>query len=176
METIPKADCEEIGFFRKTHGISGELVLEFESHFEYSVEAADRFFVNLEGLLVPFFLKKDGLRFKSSNSAITSLENVESEEYAKRLIGNSVYLFQNEIIDSPVQSLESQLVDYMLFDENIGKIGIINQVEDYSGNIVFTVQYKGEDILIPYNNELLIELNDVQKSIKMNLPEGLIEL
>ena len=63
METIPKTDCEKVGFFRKTHGVFGELVLEFEPQFEMSIENADRLFVELEGLLVPFFVLDDGFRF-----------------------------------------------------------------------------------------------------------------
>ena len=175
METIPKTDCENIGFFRKTHGIHGELVLEFEPHFEFSVEEADRFFVELEGLLVPFFLKKDGLRFRSENSAIVKLNWVDTEKYAKCLAGNSVYLYETEIVDEPEESLESQFINYLLIDETIGDIGIINQVDDYSGNIVITVNYKGEEVLIPFSDNLLVEINEAQKSIKLNLPEGLIE-
>ena len=175
METIPKTDCENIGFIRKTHGIHGELVLEFETHFEFSVEDADRFFVELEGLLVPFFLKKDGLRFRSGNSAIVTFDLVESEKYAKRLVGNSVYLYNTEIVDEAEESLESRFLNYLLIDENEGKMGIISQVDDYAGNIVITVEYRGEELLIPYNDDLLIEVNESQKTIKLKLPEGLIE-
>lgn len=176
METIPKTDCEKIGFIRKTHGVYGELILEFEPHFEYSIEAAERFFVELDGLLVPFFLKDEGLRFKAGNSAILTFNLVDTEKYAKRLVGNSVYLYQTEIIDEPEQSLESQFENYLLIDETLGEIGNISQVDDYAGNIVITVGYKGNDILIPYNEDLLVEVNKAQKSIKLKLPEGLIEI
>lgn len=176
METIPKTDCEKIGFIRKTHGVHGELILEFEPHFEYSIEAAERFFVELDGLLVPFFLKDEGLRFKAGNSAILTFNLVDTEKYAKRLVGNSVYLYQTEIIDEPEQSLESQFENYLLIDETLGEIGNISQVDDYAGNIVITVGYKGNDILIPYNEDLLVEVNKAQKSIKLKLPEGLIEI
>ena len=83
METIPKEDCEKVGFFRKTHGVYGELVLEFEPQYEISIEQADRFFVELEGLLVPFFVVEDGFRFKTENSAILTFNSVETEKYAK---------------------------------------------------------------------------------------------
>lgn len=175
METIPKRDCEKIGFFRKTHGIHGELVLEFEERFEFSVEEAQRFFVELEGLLVPFFIKKDGLRFRTENTAIVNLDFVETEKYAKRLVGKSVYLYLSEIIDEPEESFESQFLNYLIIDEKIGNIGIINHVDDFAGNIVLTVLYKGEELLIPYNENFLLETNENQKTITLNLPEGLIE-
>ena len=174
METIPKTDCQNIGFFRKTHGIHGSLVLAFEPQFEFSVEEADRFFVELEGLLVPFFLKDDGLRFRSANSAIVDFHWVENEKYAKRLIGSSVYLYKEEIIDIEEQA-ESQLDNYLLIDERLGEIGTIIRVDDFSGNVVLTVQCRGEEVMIPYNEELLIEINDSLKTIKLQLPKGLIE-
>ncbi len=116
------------------------------------------------------------MRFKSANRAIVTFKNVESEKYAKRLVGNSAYLYQFEIVDAPLQTLESQFENYLLIDETIGEVGMISQVDDYAGNIVITAQFRGEDVLIPYNEELLIEINEAQKSITLKLPEGLIEL
>ena len=175
METIPKADCEKIGFFRKTHGVYGDVILEFEPQYEYSIEEAERFFVELEGLLVPFFLKENGLRFKTANSAIISFDDVETQKYAKRLIGCSVYLFKSEIIDKPENS-SYKLINYMIIDNNNKEIGRITNIDDFSGNIVFTVDYSGNEILVPFNENLLIEIDDHAKTITLQLPEGLIEL
>jgi len=175
METIPKADCEKVGFFKKTHGVSGELVLEYEPQFEYSIENADRFFVELEGLLVPFFIMEDGFRFKTENSAILTFDGVESEKYAKRMVGSSVFLFKNEIIVMDDELSDSELVDYLLVDEKRGKIGIIDQIDNYSGNIVFTVNFKGKELLVPFNEDFLIEIDKQNKVIKLKLPEGLFD-
>lgn len=175
METIPKADCEKVGFFRKTHGIQGGLVLEFEPQYEYSVEEANCFFIELEGLLVPFFITDEGFRFKTANTAILTFDDVESEKYAKRLVGCSVFLYRHDIIQMDEQPIESRFLNYMLIDGKLGEIGIINQTDDYSGNIVFTVNYQGQELLVPFNEDLLIDIDDAQKTIKLILPEGLIE-
>ena len=175
METIPKADCDKVGFFKKTHGVSGELVLEYEPQFEYSIENADRFFVELEGLLVPFFIVEDGFRFKTENSAILTFDGVESEKYAKRMVGSSVFLFKDEIIVMTDELSDSALVDYLLVDEKLGEIGIIDQIDNYSGNIVFTVNFKGKELLVPFNEDFLLEIDKQNKVIKLRLPEGLFD-
>jgi 16S rRNA processing protein RimM len=175
METIPKADCDKVGFFKKTHGVSGELVLEYEPQFEYSIENADRFFVELEGLLVPFFIVEDGFRFKTENSAILTFDGVESEKYAKRMVGSSVFLFKDEIIVMTDELSDSELVDYLLVDEKLGEIGIIDQIDNYSGNIVFTVNFKGKELLVPFNEDFLLEIDKLNKVIKLRLPEGLFD-
>ena len=175
METIPKADCDKVGFFKKTHGVYGELVLEYEPQFEYSIENANRFFVELEGLLVPFFEVEDGFRFKTENSAILTFHGVGSEKYAKRMVGSSVFLFKTEIVIIPDEKFDSNFENYLLIDEKLGDIGLIEQIDNYSGNIVITVNYRGKELLVPFNEDFLISIDRQNKTLKLRLPEGLIE-
>jgi len=86
-----------------------------------------------------------------------------------------VYLFKNEIVVSLDEVFESELINYLLIDEKLGEIGIIDRVDNYSGNIVFTVIFKGKELLIPFNEDFLIELNKHKKIIKLRFPEGLID-
>lgn len=175
METIPKVDCTKIGFIRKTHGVQGEVVLEFESRFEPSAEAANRFFIELEGLLVPFFLAEDGFRFKSSATAILTFDWVESENYARRLVGSSVYLYNHEIVEDDRENDFDQFTGFLIMDKNMNEVGTIQAVDDYSGNIVFTVDAGGQEVLVPFSDELLLEIDEQKKFMVMDLPEGLFE-
>ncbi len=175
METIPKADCTKIGFFRKTHGVFGQLILEFEPQFEYSIGETDHFFVELEGLLVPFFISGEGIRYKASNSAIVSFDNVDSEKYARRMVGASVYLFSDEITLEQEESSPAMFTGYLLTDVNLGEIGTIEKVDDFSGNLVFTLTFRDKELLVPFNEDFLVELDETKKILKLNLPEGLIE-
>ena len=74
---------------------------------------------------MPFFVLEDGFRFKTENSAIITFDGVETEKYAKRMVGSSVFLFKNEIIEMPDEQPESQFENYLLVDEKLGEIGII---------------------------------------------------
>ena len=176
METIPKAECQKIGFIRKIHGVHGDLVLEFEPEFEWSVTEAERFLIEIDGLLVPFFLKDEGFRFKSAKSAILSIEWIETEKYARRLVGCPVFLFLDEIIDETEDEMVSKFLHFTLYDEKLGEIGEITATDDFSGNLVFYVQYKGEEILVPFNEDFLISINEEEKTLKLNLPSGLIDV
>lgn len=175
METIPKSDCQKIGFIRKTHGVHGELVLEYEAEFEESVAESSRFFLEIDGLLVPFFVAEDGLRFRSSKTALVTFDWVKTEKYARRLVGSSVYLFNYEIVDEPEESSISQFLHFSLLDENGKKVGEISAVDDYAGNIVFTIDTESGELLVPFNEDFLINLNEKQKTIQLQIPDGLIE-
>jgi 16S rRNA processing protein RimM len=90
-------------------------------------------------------------------------------------VGSSVYLFNYEIIDEPEEATISQFLHFQLLDENGKKLGQISAVDDYSGNIVFTVDTKKGEILVPFNEDFLLNLSKEQKTIQLQLPEGLIE-
>jgi 16S rRNA processing protein RimM len=175
METIPKSECTKIGFIRKTHGVHGAVVLEFESEFEESVDEAERFFLEVDGLLVPFFVAEEGFRYKSAKTAIVEFDWVKSENEARRYVGLPVYLFQWEIVDEAEEPSVSQFLHYRLLDENSLEIGVVTAVDDYSGNVVFTVDANGQELLVPFNEDLLISADDDHKIITLRLPEGLLD-
>ena len=175
METIPKPDCQKIGFMRKTHGVHGELVLEYEPEFEESVVEANRFFLEIDGLLVPFFVAEDGLRFRSAKTALVTFDGVNTEKYARRLVGSPVYLFNFEIIDEPGEASTSRFLHFRLLDEIGKEVGEISAVDDYAGNIVFTVNTGKGEILVPFNEDFLLKLDAKQKSVQLRLPEGLTD-
>lgn len=174
METIPKADCQNIGVIKKTHGVHGQVILEFESRFEKTVENAQRFFVELDGLLVPFFVGSEGMRLNSAKSAIICFDWVETEDYASRLVGNKVFLFHKEIVPAETVNAPTDFQNYILIDNKIGEVGRITKADNFSGNIVFTVQYKSNEVLIPYSEQLTVKINRRKKSITMSIPEGLL--
>lgn len=175
METIPKTDCQKIGFIRKTHGVHGELVLEYEPEFEESVAETKRFFLEIDGLLAPFFVAENALRFKSAKTALIRFDWVETKKYASRLVGSPVYLFSFEIIDEPREASTPQFLHFRLLDENGYEVGEITAVDDYAGNIVFTVDTENGEILVPFNEDLLLNFDEEQKTIQLKIPEGLTE-
>jgi len=172
METIPKERCRKIGFIRKSHGVKGEVILEFESALEFSVAGANRFFVDIDGLLVPFFVSENELRLRSLNSALVKFDWVDSEKYSRRLIGREVYLFLQEAGDDSFDPFTS-LNDYTVFDENNDLAGVVAGIEDFSGNVVLKVVSGDNEFLIPFNDELLISIDKKSQKITLQIPEGL---
>ncbi|MDR2910346.1 MAG: hypothetical protein LBV47_03135 [Bacteroidales bacterium] len=175
METIPKANCTQIGFIRKTHGVRGELILDFDPVFESSLSKSKRLFLEIDGLLVPFFISDEGLWIKSSKSAIVKLDWVDSEEYACRLRNSSVFIYSSEIIPEEEDNALC-FENYLIEDETLGAIGVITQTNNYSGNVVFTVLKGNNELLISFNVELLVSVDEQKRIIKLNLPNGLIDL
>ena len=176
METIPKNNCVKIGYIQKPHGIHGELVIRFDEEYYETLEECPTLFLEIDNLLVPFFISEEGLRFKSGESVIANLEWINSDKKAKELCGLSVFVGQDDIVLSEDEFTPHMLIGFQLFDETLGKIGEINEVHDYSGNLLLSVDYKGIESLIPLNEDLIVRLDEDLREIELRIPEGLFNL
>ena len=176
METIPKHNCVKVGFVHKPHGIHGELVIRFQEEFYETMEEAPTLLLEIDNLLVPFFIAEDGLRFKSGESVITKLDWIDSDKKAKDLCGLPVYVDQEDVVEFEDEMSPHSLVGYQLFGEDLGLIGIINEVHDYSGNLLVSVVYQGKEAMIPLNEELIVRLDEDNREIELRIAEGLFNL
>ena len=176
METIPKIDCIKVGYVQKPHGIHGELVIRFDPEYGETLEEYPTLFMEIDNLLVPYFISEEGLRFKSGETVITQLEWVDSDKKAKDLCGLSVFVKQEDIIESEDELSPNALIGYQLFDETLGLIGEINDVKDFSGNLLLAVEYKGKEALVPINEDFILRIDEDRREIELRIPDGLFDL
>lgn len=176
METIPKKNCTKVGYVQKPHGINGELVIRFQEEYYETLEEYPPLFLEIDNLLVPFFIAEEGFRFKSSESVITRLDWVDTDAKAKALCGLSVFVNKEDVIESDDEMSPHALVGYQLFDETLGLIGEIKEVHDYAGNMLLLVDYQGKEALVPLNEELIVSLDEDKREIELRIPEGLFDL
>lgn len=176
METIPKSSCTQIGFIQKPHGINGELVIRFQEQYYSTLEEANTIFLEIEGLLVPYFIIDNSIRFRTGDSAIMKFDWVETGTQAQKLTGLSVFI-ENENIVIEEDSFDIRMLEgFILFDQLKNQIGNIVAVNDFAGNIILDVNYLGKEIMIPFNEDFLIDLDIPKKIITLDLPEGLLNL
>ena len=57
-----------------------------------------------------------------------------------------------------------------------GKLGGVTDVDTATLNTLFVVDYKGEELLIPAQEDFIIDIDRKHKVITMDLPEGLLAL
>ena len=176
METIPKSNCVKVGFILKSHGIHGELVIRFQEEYYETLEENPQLFLEIDNLLVPYFIADEGLRFKSGESVITQLEWVDTDKKAKDLCGLSVFVDRDDVIEFENEMSPHALIGYQLFDETLGLIGVITEVNDFSGNVLLSVEYQGKEAMVPLNDDLIVRLDEDLHEIELRIPEGLFDL
>lgn len=173
---IRKEEVVKIGFVAKTHGISGELSINFLNDlFENS--DPDLIVFELEGIMVPFFI--DQYRFRSDTAALIKLEDIDTEEKAKRLVKADIYL-PLDLVENNAKDMDhyswSNFLGYTLVDTELGAIGEITDVDDSTLNILLKVIYQGEETLIPIDENLVEWINVEKREIGMQIPSGLLSL
>ncbi len=172
---IKKEDVYKIGILGKPHGVRGEI------QFRFSDDVFDRcdaeyLVLELEGILVPFFMEE--YRFRSDEVALIKFCDIESDEKARELTGTEVY-FPRALAEENTETLSwAQIIGFSLVDSGTGKcIGKIASVDETTINLLFEVTTEdGKDLLIPANEDLIRGVDAEKKTIEIEIPEGLLEL
>ncbi|MGF1534586.1 MAG: ribosome maturation factor RimM [Bernardetiaceae bacterium] len=167
-------DCFELGVFRKTHGLHGELRLQLETDTPERYQKLDALFLEQRGQLVPYFVERITIQ---GDQAILKLEEVDSIEAAQLLVGCTVFLPLTALPElEEGEIFLHDLVGFTLSDVRMGTLGKVTEVNELPNNMLLSVRYRGKDILIPFQDALIERLDTTSKQVLMRLPEGLVEL
>ncbi|MBO5675526.1 MAG: 16S rRNA processing protein RimM [Bacteroidaceae bacterium] len=164
-------DTYKIGTLTRTHGIGGELSMNFTDDV-WDRADADYVFLEVDGIQVPFFL--EGWRFRSDSVALLKFQDIDSSESALEYVGADVY-FPHDLTPEPSEDDEytwRHFTGWKVVDDIAGEIGEIEHVEDSTANTIFFVG----DKLIPATEDFIERIDAKERTIYMNLPEGLLDL
>lgn len=169
-----KSDIQHIGVLAKLHGFKGKYVLISESYVSEEIENWESIFIEIEGLLVPFFIEDASVI--SENSAFISFEGIDTSEKAKEFLYANVY--QKSALTATPEADDSlqQLIGYNVIDKIKGKIGAIDKILDYNENLLFSIQRNNIEILIPVVEKFILNVNHATRVIFVETPEGLLEI
>jgi 16S rRNA processing protein RimM len=176
MKTITRENCIEIGYFQKPHGVAGTLLLNFEEIYQETVETAEILFIETDGILVPWFTAEDGIRILSSKTALVDLDWVDDSTIAKNLTGSKVWVEKTSIRKHDNQQESDFWIGFTVKDLHKGYLGVVMEINDYSGNLVLTLQDGDTSLLIPFHPDLVVELDEQSRSLTFDLPDGLTDL
>lgn len=171
---IREEEVFPIGRLTRVRGTAADLEMT------YTDDAIDRgtseyIVLRLDGILVPFFWEE--YRFKNDRQIILRLEDVETPEQARRLVGAEVLYPYCEIPEDDMQMSFGMLQGFMVEDAATGPVGRITAIDDRSENILLFVETPdGRELLLPYHEDLVADFRHEEKTITLRLPEGLLDL
>ena len=159
------------GKFLKPHGTKGEIGLEGDSIL--LGEECDFVACDIDGILVPFFFETR--RTKNSDTLIVKIERMESAEEVRFLTNREAYIPREWTEDSEALSW-SFFRGFIAVDENLGELGEITDIDESTINPLFVIDNDGEEILVPAQEEFIIGIDQENREILFNLPEGHVTL
>ncbi len=176
---IQREDLIEIGIFTKPHGVSGEI----SATVDCDLEVMERFSCvvsDMDGIFVPFYV--DSYRWKGKSSILMTIDGIENETEASVLTNKLIYVKKSEY-EALMNEFEADeyptdyFVGYEVTDADGRKIGVVEDVDDSTENVLFRVRAaEGKEVLIPAVDEFVSEIDADQKRLVVELPGGLLDL
>lgn len=172
---ITRESVFKIGKIGRIHGVKGEVAIHITDDVFDRVDA-EYLFVEVEGLLVPFFIEE--YRFKSDTTVLMKFCDIDDADRASSLTGSDIYFPRDLVEESDGELTWNELVGYTLIDSNTQQpVGEITHVDLTTINTLFEVNTPDKrTILIPAADELVDDVDRKARTITMRVPEGLVEL
>lgn len=167
-----------IGHTSKTHGIAGELGLKIEEQYQEDVIQVDVLFLSIHGKPLPYFVEE----IRHTDKLLVKLEDIDTKEAAQPLVAKEIYLRDTDLIpEEQKQPIETGLVyghlaQYKIIAVETGPVGVIEEVLEYPQQEMAVVQYKGQEILLPLNEQFIVTIDETKKEVTMEFPAGLLNL
>ncbi|MEM8524079.1 MAG: ribosome maturation factor RimM [Bacteroidota bacterium] len=165
-----------VGKIGKPHGVKGAVKCLAEEAYLADLANASAIFVEESGQKLPYFLEE----VQIGNATILTLEELETKEAASRLRGKEVFLRATDLL--PIENRAFEVLQYgkyegfELQDKELGTIGVIEDIIEMPQQEMAVLNYKENEVLIPLNEDFISEILEEEKILKVELPNGLLEL
>lgn len=167
----------EIGKIKKPHGLNGEIKAIIEERFFEDVNEADAFFVEIEGDKAPYFIES----LRGSSTIILKFEDIDSKEDASLFTNKRLYLRAEDISLSEEEINDTGLTysfleKFELKEKEKGVVGTILCVDQFPQQEMATIVYQGKKIFVPLLEQWIVNIDEINKVVLMELPEGLLDV
>jgi 16S rRNA processing protein RimM len=168
------SDYYFLGKITKPHGYEGKVSVYFDTDEPELYSELKIVFININNFPVPYFITYLNI---NNNKAIVKFKDVDNFDKADFLSKKEMFL--------PISSLPEltgnnfyyhEIEGFTVVDSVFGTVGKVNEVLDYPNQAVMQIFNGEKEILIPINKHIIVEVNRNKKEIRVQAPEGLIEL
>jgi 16S rRNA processing protein RimM len=163
-----------IGKIVATHGLQGALILTHIAGKGEWLKKDDVLFVELrKESYIPFFVTS--AKPSNDEELIVYLEDTTTVEAAKKLVGKQVYV-KDDILNNIQADSPLLWIGFNLVDKEKGGLGTIEDVMQAGAQWLAKLTIEDKEVLIPLVKEMILQVNMRNKFIRMDLPEGLIDV
>lgn len=171
---MTKEESFYIGYITKTKGLKGEVQLYFEFD-AYEDLDLDVLFADMNGKMVPFFVASHKLY--PNQTGLFYFDDIDHIDKAQALVKKKIYMPLNKMPERDEDDFTyNDLKGFMVSDETHGELGEIIEVNEYPQQFVATLLYREKEILFPLNEDMIVEIDDEEKIVYVDLPEGLLDI
>jgi 16S rRNA processing protein RimM len=163
-----------IGKIAATHGLQGTLILTHVVGNSNWLKNDQVIFVSVQkGSHIPYYITK----FKAHNNEEyhIQLDDISTVEAAKKLVGKQVFV-PAELLGEVKTDSPLLWIGFNVVDTEKGTLGELIDISQTGHQWVGTIIYNNKEVLLPMVEPILLEVNLRNKFIRMNLPDGILDL
>ena len=160
---------QRIGQVLKSNGRDGELLVSFSGIAPEDIDLEEPVFIEFDGLPVPFYF--EAFTQRGNSRALVRLTGVHNLTDADELAGAVLYAEDDLYADE-----EADLTGWTVLDADGTKVGTVSAHEDIPGNPCIWVETGHGECLLPLREELVLDVDETEKALRMEIPEGLLDL
>ncbi|MFN2576105.1 MAG: ribosome maturation factor RimM [Pyrinomonadaceae bacterium] len=160
----------------KVRGLRGEVVADLLTDFPERFEKLTSLLgVSLDGSRRSLQIEEQWFH---GNRIVLKFGGFDRIEEAKELVGYDLAVPEDERMELPPDSFyEWELIGCRVYTVGEKKIGEVKDVMRTGGvEILSVVDDEGHDRLIPMASDIVVEIDKEKKLIRIDPPEGLLEL
>ncbi len=171
---MKKEETFYIGYITRTKGLKGELQVYFDFE-DYEELDLDVVFIELNSKLVPHF--SASVKVYPNRTALFFFDDIDHIDKATPLVKKKVYLAADKLPERDPEELRYEdLKGFTAIDRQYGSLGEILTIHEYPQQYVASVLYKDREILFPLSDDFIEEIDEKEKTIRLMLPEGLLDI
>lgn len=123
---------------------------------------------------LPYFVA--AVRPKKENELYLKLEEINTREAAGKLLQKRVYLPEKDFRRVVAGDSILYYLGFSVQDKQAGTLGNVSEVIEMPSQLLLKVYRRERELLIPLNEETLLEISGEKKVIFVNLPDGLLDI
>jgi len=164
----------KIGKLVAAHGINGELLLKHELGKKTSLKGLKTIFIeDRKHSFLPWFVQ--ATRVKNKEEVFIKLDDVATREAAIKLAQKEVWITETDLKKFAAKSSPINLLGYTIIDKE-KTLGQIIEVIEQAHQMLCKIELNKKEVLIPLNGDTLKKIDHKNKEVKVNLPDGLLEI
>lgn len=171
---IRKDDNLLLGLIIKPHGTKGSVLIRLRNIKPEEIKKRDWVFVEIDGLLVPFFIEE--FRANADDSLVIKFQQINSEAEARSISGFEAYIGPDQIKIKKSKITNAPVSGFKVIDKRLGFVGIVDDITGTSSNPLLRIRQSGKEWLIPVHEDIILAINNSEQEITIDAPDGLFRL
>ncbi len=164
----------KIGKLAATFGTDGELVLQHHLGKKTLLKGLETIFIEeKKESFLPYFIS--GTKIKNEKEIFIALDGIQSKESARFLVKKEVWLSETDFKKFAAAAVPISFLGFTIINHKKA-LGEITEVIEQPHQVLCAIMLDGKEALIPVHENSLEKIDQKNRKLYVNLPDGLLEI